>query len=367
MKEQTLHIIAFDTPYPPNYGGIVDIYYKLRTLKSLGVNIILHSFYKEEKDIKRLKELCQEVHLYKRKQFNLLNLLPYIVSSRMSLKLIKRLKKDKHPILIEGIHCTGFLLRLLKRNRKIGLRTHNIEHEYYDNLAQYSNSFFKKLYYKIESNRLERYEKRIAKKIGYVFPLTRKDQVHLKEVFVNSEVRYVSAFYNDKVDVVSPKNYILIQGNFDVEENKYAVDFLLKELIPICPNQSFVFAGKNADKYITTEFKNVTIVSSPSKTQMYALNNEARASIVYSNLNAGVKLKILNSLAAGVPVFCNSSLHIDPYLKLNIQQYSNGTELAKLIQNSDISTISRVERQKSFLATFNMNHSAQKIIDYLMN
>ena len=180
-------------------------------------------------------------------------------------------------------------------------------------------------------------------------------------------MRYVSAFYNDKVDVVPPKNYILIQGNFDVEENKYAVDFLLKELIPICPDQNFVFAGKNADKYIVQDFKNVTVVNSPSKTQMYSLNNEARASIVYSNLNAGVKLKILNSLAAGVPVFCNSNLHIDPYLKLNIQQYSNGLELAKLIQNSDRSTSSRVERQKSFLATFNLKHPAQKIINYLID
>ncbi len=368
MQEKVLHVIAFDTPYPPNYGGLVDIYYKLRTLKSLDVSIILHCFYKQEKDITRLKDLCKEVHLYKRKKFNVFNFLPHIVSSRLSYALINRLKQDKHPILIEGIHCTGFLLRLFKINRKIALRTHNIEHEYYKGLAQFTNSFFRKLYYKIESIRLERFERRIAKKIAYVFPLSHKDLLHFKEVYKNSEVQYVSAFYNDLVTVVAPKNYILLQGNFDVEENKEAANYLLKEIVAKCPEQNFVFAGKNALLNIPkNNFKNVTVVSSPSKTQMYQLNNEAKASIVYSSVNAGVKLKILNSLSAGVPVFSNKSLYLDPYLKKCVEQYSNSQELCQLIKNADRSTSLREERRRNFVSVFNLQHFGGIIIQKLLS
>lgn len=365
MSNKTLHVISFDTPYPPNYGGIVDVYYKLRSLKKQGCSIILHSFYKEEKDISRLKELCTEVHLYKRKKFNIFNFLPYIVSSRMSIRLIQNLKKDKHPILIEGIHCTGFLLRMFKRDRKIALRTHNIEHEYYNELAQYANSFLTKLYYKIEARRLERYEKRIASKIDFVFSLSQKDQLHFKDIFRNSKVKYISAFYNNEVKVTPPINYILIQGNFDVEENKEATRYMLDQIIPKCPNQIFIFAGKNASNQVKSGLKNIKIINSPSKRQMYELNNEARACVVYSNLNAGVKLKILNSLAAGVPVFCNKSLSLDAHLKQNVEQYANDKELIALIEKADRGTSTREDRQRNFLAVFNLDHNAQTIVSEL--
>lgn len=368
MSEKTIHVIAFDTPYPPNYGGLVDIYYKLRSFKKQGVSVILHCFYKEKKDITRLKDLCKEVHLYKRRKFNLLNMLPYIVSSRISNTLVQRLKKDNYPILAEGLHSTGFLIRMFKQNRKIGLRTHNIEYEYYENLAQYSNSTFRKMYYRIEARRLKRYERRIAKKINFVFPLSHKDLLHYKEVFINSEVVYTSAFYNNNVEVVPPRNYILLQGNFEVEENQVAAEFLLKQVIPKCPDQPFVIAGKSASKFVNGKLpKSVIVVDSPSKKQMYELNDSAKASVVYSNLNAGVKLKILNSLAAGVPVFCNSNLYLDPYLKLNIQQYKNSSDLVRLIINADRAKSIREERQRNFLSVFNLDHFAQQMLGLLFS
>ena len=44
MKEQELHIVSFDVPFPPNYGGAVDVFYKIRALHKLGVKIHLHCF-----------------------------------------------------------------------------------------------------------------------------------------------------------------------------------------------------------------------------------------------------------------------------------------------------------------------------------
>ncbi len=37
-----LHIIAFDIPFPPDYGGVIDVYYKIKTLSEAGVRIHLH-------------------------------------------------------------------------------------------------------------------------------------------------------------------------------------------------------------------------------------------------------------------------------------------------------------------------------------
>ena len=42
--DKHLHIIALNIPFPPNYGGVIDIYYKIKALHQLGVKIILHCF-----------------------------------------------------------------------------------------------------------------------------------------------------------------------------------------------------------------------------------------------------------------------------------------------------------------------------------
>ena len=48
MKPAALHIICLDAPSPPNYGGAIDMYYKIRALALAGTRIILHYFaYRE--------------------------------------------------------------------------------------------------------------------------------------------------------------------------------------------------------------------------------------------------------------------------------------------------------------------------------
>lgn len=39
-----LHIVAFDVPYPPDYGGVIDIFYKLKSLNDAGCKIYFHCF-----------------------------------------------------------------------------------------------------------------------------------------------------------------------------------------------------------------------------------------------------------------------------------------------------------------------------------
>ncbi|MEI7802398.1 MAG: mannosyltransferase, partial [Bacteroidota bacterium] len=39
-----LHIISFNVPYPPDYGGVIDVYYKIKALKEAGVKIHLHCY-----------------------------------------------------------------------------------------------------------------------------------------------------------------------------------------------------------------------------------------------------------------------------------------------------------------------------------
>lgn len=336
-------------------------------MNKLGVEIILHCFYKNISDTSHLKTICSEVHLYPRQKTNLLNSLPFIVSSRSSNKLVDALENDNHPILIEGIHSTAFLTKLKNKNRNIALRTHNIEHDYYLGLARLTSNPFLKLYYNTEARRLKKYEKRLDKELSSIFSLSQKDSLYYKTRYKKAETFYTCAFYDDSPIVIKPKNYVILQGNFLVDENKQAAKYILEKVAPLIPNQKFVIAGKNADFFSShSELdKNIIIASSLEKDQMARLNNEAKASIVYSHLNAGVKLKILNSLSAGVPTFCNKELQLDPYLKNCISTYSSPNELVKLINRVSWELKDREKTQASFKSVFNLNHFARQITDIL--
>jgi hypothetical protein len=41
---KTLHIICHDVPWPADYGGVVDLFYKIKALHDEGVKIKLHCF-----------------------------------------------------------------------------------------------------------------------------------------------------------------------------------------------------------------------------------------------------------------------------------------------------------------------------------
>lgn len=70
-------------PYPVDYGGVFDLFYKIKELHSLGVKIHLHCFDYGRGEQPELNKYCEEVFYYSRneghKGFSFK--LPYIVAS----------------------------------------------------------------------------------------------------------------------------------------------------------------------------------------------------------------------------------------------------------------------------------------------
>ena len=91
--EKHLHIIALNVPYPADYGGVYDLFYKLPALQNEGVKIHLHCFVKDRDEQPELNKYCEEVFYYKRdlSAKKLFSKLPYIVASRYDEELTQRL------------------------------------------------------------------------------------------------------------------------------------------------------------------------------------------------------------------------------------------------------------------------------------
>jgi hypothetical protein len=138
LKPEELHIISLNIPFPANYGGVIDIFYKIKALSEKGIKIHLHCFeYGRERSIE-LNKYCASVNYYHRKTniFRWLSLKPFIVYSRRNNQLLKNLLNDQFPILFEGLHTTYFLDHKLLKSRLKIVRAHNIEHEYYEGLKR---------------------------------------------------------------------------------------------------------------------------------------------------------------------------------------------------------------------------------------
>ena len=141
-----LHVVCFDNPYPPNYGGVIDVFYKLKALQQKGINITLHVFEYGRMRNNILDSICKHVYYYPRRTFvnPFIGTIPYIVSTRNHTQLLQNLQVNQYPILFEGLHSCFYLNHPLLQNRKKMVRMHNIEHDYYRKLEDVESNFFKK-------------------------------------------------------------------------------------------------------------------------------------------------------------------------------------------------------------------------------
>lgn len=304
-KNSTVHIISFNVPYPANYGGVIDVFYQIKTLHELGIQIILHCFEYGREKAPLLEEYCQQVYYYPRKtgigsQFSRL---PYIVYSRRSQELKSNLLKDEYPILFQGVHCCYLLDQDEFKDRLKIVRLHNIEWKYYDSLYQQEKNLIKKLFFKIESTKLKQFEEQIiTKHADHLLAISLDEANYLKTHKVKS-VHYVSAFHanNQITSKTGLGNYVLYHGDLSVKDNENAGLFLIEHVFSKLDTK-LILAGLNPGALLLEKaapFDHIEVQANLSKEDMESLIQNAQINILISFNNAGVKLKLLNALYKG--------------------------------------------------------------------
>ena len=211
MAGKRIHIVSFQVPYPADSGGVIDVYYKAKALKDAGYYVVLHTYAYSGRDYCcELQEIADETYIYERKTglWQLLSLTPYIVNSRKSDELLLNLLKDDAPILFEGAHTTALLSSPMLKGRKKFVRTHNVESEYYRELARASTSLFKRLFFLAESWKLKRYEPEL-KNADVLFAITDKEKKTFKGICPETEVELLPCFHNGLSSEIPSLRYLL--------------------------------------------------------------------------------------------------------------------------------------------------------------
>ncbi|MGZ3904244.1 MAG: glycosyltransferase family 1 protein [Bacteroidia bacterium] len=367
-----LHIVSFDVPFPANYGGVMDVFYKLTSLHKAGVKIILHCMEYGRGEQKELEKYCHKVYYYKRNTsiLNHLSSVPYIVKSRKSQLLLDNLLKDDHPILFEGLHTCYYISddRLTQRFKIY--RESNIEHHYYYHLAHAETNGLKKLYFVAEARKLYSFQRQLAN-ADLMLVVSTADRKYLKEEFPNNKIEYLPSFhpYNEMKCKEGRGDYILYNGNLSVGENIKAVEFLIKNVFSKI-SQQVIIAGLNpSDKMRewARPFKNIKIVANPGDAEMQSLLENAHVHCLYTHQATGLKLKLLNVLYSGRFCICNENMLEGTGLENAVMVKNAPEEIIHSIQycfNVDF-TSELIAERKEKLAPFNNADKTTKLISYL--
>ena len=310
-----LHIICFDIPYPPSYGGIIPVFYRIKALHALGVRITLHCFYKGEKgDTAPLEELCEKVFYYPRKTTirQQLSYKPYGVKSRESELLLQHLLEDETPVFFEGLVSCGLMNHPALRNRKKYFRECNVEHDYYHALGKATANLWKKLYLHIEAERLRWFEHTI-RHAKAIFTLAQQDDRYFRTAYPEVETIYFPCFHGH-TEILPPTDttrpYILYHGNLSVAENEKAALYILRHIAPNV-QYPFVIAGLHPSGDLQREAErhpNVTLIGSPDEPAMKELIRNARIHLLITFQSTGIKLKLLNVLFTQAHVIANPQM-----------------------------------------------------------
>ncbi|MDX2173707.1 MAG: glycosyltransferase [Bacteroidota bacterium] len=310
---QAINIISFDVPFPANYGGVIDVFYKLVALKNAGVKIHLHCFEYGRQHPTELEGLCEKIYYYKRNTSvsSHFSLLPYTVKSRQSKQLEENLLSNNYPILFEVLHTCYLLNDSRFANRKKIYRHSNIEHEYYSELAKAETSLIKKLFLKVEAFKLKRFEK-ILNKANLILAVNKKDADYFAQKYSAVKTLYLPSFHqNNTLTIKEGKgDYCLYNGNLSVSENYEAALWLIENVFSKI-NFKVIIAGLNPPQFLETKisnYKNIELIKNPSQQQMNELIANAQIHTLYTKQPTGLKLKLLNVLYAGRFVVCNSNM-----------------------------------------------------------
>ena len=305
-----LHVIAFDVPYPANYGGVIDVFYRVKALSEAGVKVHLHCFEYGRGEQEILKR-CYEVKYYKRdtsfaKQ---LSFTPFIVNSRRSEALVQDLLKDDYPILCEGLHTTAVLTDKRLKNRKIYVRAHNVEHDYYNGLGDTERCGWKRLFYHIEAWKLRRYEPVLKKATG-VFAISQKDSDYFAQRYRNVVLVPGFSATDSVCSETGRGEYVLYHGNLSVRENEDAAKWLIENVFSELDLHCIVSGLNPSDKLkkLADNYSNVTLVANPDDAEMIDLLRQAQVNILVTNQPTGLKLKLLNALYNGRFCLVNSDM-----------------------------------------------------------
>lgn len=298
IEEKKIHFVSMDIPFPPNYGGIIDVFYKLKAFHQLGVKIYVHVYGSSSEGIKDLEQWAEKVYYYpiQKNPLYFLSAKPFSVKSRNGKALLNNIKKVKAPIFFESFRTTDLLSMDELNDFPKFLRLHNIEQKYFEGLANSESNRIKQWMYHSEAKKYEKYEQ-IISKMDQVFTLSKAEQDYTFRKYKKG--KFIPVFHGNETlpNLEDFGKFVLYHGDLRIADNckvvEYLIDVFKESEYPL------VIASSRKEAWVKSKinaYQNIKFVKLKNFAHLVELFEEAHVNIAWSFQESGTKLKVVNAL-----------------------------------------------------------------------
>ncbi|MFQ6009040.1 MAG: glycosyltransferase family 4 protein [Candidatus Zixiibacteriota bacterium] len=312
---RSILVVSPDFPYPPNHGGRVDIWNRIRALKNIGFTIDLVATVKvnpQSEDIEHVKSHVRTVYCCRRRNriIDMLSLLPLQIKSRKGLKAI-RLYAEYDIVLLEGEYTYLILGNSTLRTKVKIVRIHNNEQQYFKELCRSAGKGIRKLYYFLESLRLGRVSRLMRNQVAMMMFISRDEHTAFKNNHPEISSVVLPPCLTNQTFIVHGQDSkkVLFVGSFFMVNNREALVWYIKNVHPLlCAIEGYEFlvAGNSRGQdlgwlnELTSAYSNIRVYNSPPDiSPLY----ETCSIFVNPMLHGtGVKLKTVEAVQNGLPV-----------------------------------------------------------------
>ncbi|MBU2019088.1 MAG: glycosyltransferase [Bacteroidetes bacterium] len=315
-------LLASSKPFLPQLdGGNVASRCLYDELNEQGITIDYCTLYSDKHPI--------QPELFKSKNINLVatfkvQLTPTVFGALKSLLLgnsylLERFKSSDYTrflqdnsgkydaIILDGLYATLPLATLESHLTNVWLRSHNLEHEIWQQRAEKSNNPFFSWYFRLLRRQLLNYSKRISSKLAGVLTISADEESFYQSISVE-RILFLPIKANAKAVAIVPKPCYFHFGSMNwrpnVESANIFVDQFAPDILKQLPTAQFKIAGafmESFKKVIPATIENSGYVSNSKE-----FIKSAGILIAPIQSGSGVRIKILEALSEGVIVLTTS-------------------------------------------------------------
>jgi len=316
-------------PFPETDGGKIGIASIYRELSKMGADMTFlcyNTIKTKQEDIDEAEKYGKLIfinHPINNSKFRIFKSIfdykPLYIRKHFNQNIKKKIEKIIEKIDFDIVHAdhtamAEMALFIKKLTRKpISLRLHNIEWKIWDRYSNELKNPYSKFYIKRQARLLKNFEENVLKEFDILLPITQVDNLYLQNLNLNNKIVVAGA----GVDVEKWKardeernfDEIIIATTYNWVHNVDGLIWFIEKALPIIkqhnPNAFLTLLGKDMPNSLKKYSKHdVNPVGFVDSVQPYL--NRAGVYINPLFVGAGVRIKILEAMAMGLPVVATS-------------------------------------------------------------
>jgi glycosyltransferase involved in cell wall biosynthesis len=322
--------ISPQVPLPLDDGGKISIYGITKCLSDRGHEIHFVCYLKDADEKwtqKKMSEVCKPYLLNVNTQNKLLpaigNLpsqIPYNVSKFIRKEMKQFLKeffsKNQVDIVhIDNLHMAWCIDEIKKySDAPIVLRQHNLEMKIMQRFSENTKNPLLKIFAKVQARKFMSYEPAMCQKMDMCLMITKQDELDLLALNNKIKAKTLSVGVDDSLFKILQTDYerfsLFHIGNLNWLPNKDGLDWFIEKVLTIIVNKipavKLYVYGKNVDKISIPKELNENIIRLGYVENIWAEIINKNLAIVPLRIGSGIRIKIIELLAAGYPVISTS-------------------------------------------------------------